>query len=117
MILNEKAVGQSVKKGKDSKFVDLDLSLKQLISLQNIEKLIDVTTIQGIYASTNYIKQIDEFFVKTINLKELDLSVNHIVKIKNMTGLAQLQYLNLSNNRIKQIDGLDSLINLETLVK
>jgi internalin A len=50
-----------------------------------------------------------------INLETLDLRGNRITDISPLSGLANLRYLDLSNNRIKDISPLSGLKNLRDL--
>ena len=52
---------------------------------------------------------------KFINLRELNLSENKISEIKGLDSLVNLQELYLDHNQVKEIKGLDSLVNLRTL--
>jgi len=49
------------------------------------------------------------------NLQELDLSNNSLTEIKGLDALVNLQKLDLSNNSITEIKGLDALTNLQVL--
>ena len=83
--------------------------------------------------------EIEEVFQQCTQLRVLELSVNHIVEIKNLnkctlleelrmsnnriervkmglSGLQNLKFLDLSMNKIKMMEGLSSLVALEKLV-
>lgn len=50
-----------------------------------------------------------------VNLQELDLSDNHIDKMRNLESSKQLRVLNLSKNRISVIACIDTLQKLQVL--
>jgi hypothetical protein len=59
---------------------------------------------------------IEEVFMQCLNLRVLDLSVNHIQEIKNLDKCAQLQELKMSNNRVERLRmGLSGLEKLKVL--
>lgn len=68
--------------------VVLDLSLNQLVVLENLDSL--------------------------VKLEILDLGYNRIEKIQGLDALVNLRNLNLKNNRIKEIEGFDNSSKLET---
>ncbi len=117
MYLNTTLIQNASKDNSDPKNLTLDLSLKQLLSLKNIDKLVDVNNLQKLLVSTNYLKEIESVVNLLSNLTEFDLSINHISRIDNLHSLPNLKYLNLSNNRIMKIEGLMNLRNLEILVR
>ena len=49
------------------------------------------------------------------SIEELDLSNNQIVKIQGLESLKNLKKLNLKNNYLKEIEGIENLKKLETL--
>jgi hypothetical protein len=49
------------------------------------------------------------------NLEELDLSDNKIEEIKNLEHLSKLKKLNLFRNKIKKLEGLEKLTELKFL--
>jgi hypothetical protein len=117
MYLNTTLVQNASKDNGDPSNLTLDLSLKQLLSLKNLEKLVDSSSLRKLLVSTNYLKEIESVINQFSNLTELDLSINHITRIENLYNLPNLKYLNLSNNRILKIEGLANLHNLEILVR
>lgn len=55
------------------------------------------------------LKEIEPVITKCINLKILDLSINHIREIDNLLFCVNLEELNLSKNQIQEIKGLENL--------
>jgi len=56
----------------------------------------------------------DKLIQKRDDIK-LKLSNNRITEIKGLETLTNLQYLSLYDNQITEIKGLDTLVNLKTL--
>ncbi len=52
---------------------------------------------------------------KYVKIKELDLSDNQIKEIKGLENFLNLEFLKLNNNQITQINGLEQLKNIEKL--
>lgn len=66
--------------------------------------------------SQNMLAEIEEVFRQCLNLRVLDLTVNHIQEIKNLDKCTQLQELKMSNNRIERVRmGLSGLEKLKVL--
>ena len=116
MYLSSKLLENTVQQNQDGYGLIVDLSLKQLIGLKGIEKYLEPDQIDKLLLSTNYLQNIDQNFHLFVNLRELDLSINHISTIENLESLVNLRLLNLSNNRITKIENLDALKSLEVLV-
>ena len=110
-------VQQNMKLNNGTKQINIDISCKQIITIKNLAEFINVSLIRGFYASTNYLKRIEDIILTVNNINELDLSINHIETIENLHKAVNLIYLNLANNRIKQIKGLEGLVSLEILVR
>ena len=116
MYLSPKLLENAVQQNQGEPGVIVDLSLKQLIGLKGVERYLETDQIDKLLLSTNYIQSIDQNFHLFVNLRELDLSINHISAIENLESLVNLRLLNLSNNRISKIEHLDALKSLEVLV-
>lgn len=117
MYLSSKLLENAIQQNPHAYGLIVDLSLKQLIGLKGVERFIEPDQIDKLLLSTNYISDIDQNFHLFVNLRELDLSINHISTIENFESLVNLRLLNLSNNRITKIEKLDSLKSLEVLVR
>jgi hypothetical protein len=89
----------------------LDLSLKDLTSLNGIE--LDIN-LQSLNLGDNDIEEIGVLSALT-NLQKLVLQGNQIKEVGWLSSLTNLQMLNLSYNQIKEIGGLSSLTNLKVL--
>ena len=76
--------------------------------LKNCEKLKNVTIRLQAIADMSVIAELG-------NLNYLDLSNNNISKIEGIENMTNLVTLNLSSNRISKIEGLENLQNLKTL--
>ena len=59
MYLNSTIVQNASKENSDHSQMTLDFSLKQLLSLKNIETLVDPRNVSKLLLSTNYIKEIE----------------------------------------------------------
>lgn len=117
MYLSQKILEKAIQPNPDgSSGIILDLSLKQLAGLKGVEKYLEPNEIEKLLLSTNYIAELDQNFHLFNNLRELDVSINHISRIENLESLVNLKFLNLSNNRISKIENLEVLKNLEVLV-
>lgn len=117
MYLSQKILTKAIQPSQDgSSGLVLDLSLKQLIGLKGVEKFLEPNEIEKLLLSTNYMASLDQNFHLFNNLRELDVSINHISQIENLESLQNLKLLNLSNNRISKIENLEVLRNLEVLV-
>ena len=87
-------------------------------SLQSVPLLEGEEPLKFLGLANNQIKKIDHL-VSLPNLQSLDLSANKIAEINNFwmpgSNLDKLRSLNLAKNQIKSIKHLDHLPNLETL--
>ncbi len=63
----------------------------------------------------NTIEVILNNLYKFVNLKKLNLNNNKIIDIKGLDNLVNLQQLYLSNSKISEIKGLEKLVNLQEL--
>lgn len=75
-----------------------------------------------------YLEDIEEFELSSsdindldgiqfcIHAKSIDLSNNRITDLEPITGLKNIEELNLSDNQIGYIDGLSNLVNLKSLI-
>jgi len=75
---------------------------------------IDISSerIKGIFDIEQYCKDKN---INTKKVKELYCQDNHIIELKGLEKLVNLEWLNCSYNEIKALNGLDKLVNLEVL--
>ena len=72
---------------------------------------------KGLYIDNLDIEKINEdAFDDFTFLKRLDISDNQIEKIEGLDKLINLKFLKISYNPISKIEGLDNLVSLENLV-
>ncbi|CAF1074350.1 unnamed protein product [Rotaria sp. Silwood1] len=84
--------------------IDLDLSNNELI---NITPLKSLSSLRVLHLANNHIQDI-QILSSLVHLNELDLNNNQISLIPNtFDKLIDLQYLNLSNNRINSWDDIN----------
>lgn len=87
-------------------------------NLQSVPLLEGEEPLKHLCLANNLIKKIDHL-VSLPNLQSLDLSVNKIAEINSFwvpgSNLDKLRTLNMSRNQIKSIKNLDHLTNLEVL--
>jgi hypothetical protein len=92
----------------------LDLSNRNISSLDGLQNIPNINTVETLVLENNRITKLKNAFVGLNNLKELFLLNNKICNIKNaFIDLNQLQILSLANNRITKVQ--DVFINLHEL--
>jgi hypothetical protein len=74
--------------------IELDCSLKNLTSLEGIEKLINL---RYLYCYRNNLTNLNEM-KNLINLKELHCSFNNLTNLNGIENLTNLKYLRCDNN-------------------
>lgn len=84
--------------------------ISALAFLYTLEKLYCAGDLKNNWA----IKTMD-FISNLISLTTVDISYNKIEELNGLNNLIKLQYLGLRNNQIKELKGLDSLLNLTYL--
>lgn len=92
----------------------LDLSVKNLGSMDIIHGLDDLRNLEKLHLEANKIERIRNLESQT-DLKELYLTNNWIKTIEGLETLENLEILYLSYNYIEEIAGLESLSNLKNL--
>ena len=92
----------------------LDLSGKEIKSINEIKNIETLTDLQVLNLSNNQINEIEGLDNLT-KLEILDLSNNKITEINGLKNLINLKELNLDNNKFINIKGFENLINLERL--
>ncbi|KAG2387703.1 hypothetical protein C9374_001297 [Naegleria lovaniensis] len=90
----------------------LDVSHNLLTKLIGIEIL---SSLQELNASYNHINHTYNVFITLGNLTSLNLSNNHIKQLDGMEHLAKLVDLNVMNNEISSFDSIRGLANLRNL--
>ncbi|MFB8374631.1 stalk domain-containing protein [Paenibacillus taichungensis] len=90
---------------------DVNLSGKEIKSLQGLEYAVNVTKLS---LSGNQIADISPLS-NAVNLTTLDLSGNQIVDIKPLRKLKKMTDLSLASNQINDLSSLAGLVNLSTL--
>jgi internalin A len=89
----------------------LILNNNNILKIQNLEKLSDLTTL---YLSNNKIEKIDNLF-SLVKLKNLWLTDNKISKIEGIDKLKNLKVFGISTNKINKLEGFENLPNLEKI--
>jgi Leucine-rich repeat (LRR) protein len=79
-------------------------SLKSLDAIVNNPQDVDEISLEG-----NYFKSIEPPLSMFTTLRILDLSLNLITTISNLSDFPYLETLNLSSNRIRRIENLNDL--------
>ena len=92
----------------------LDLSGKEIKSINEIKNIETLTDLQVLNLSNNQINEIEDLDNLT-ELEILDLSNNKITEINGLKNLINLKELDLDNNKFINIKGFENLINLEKL--
>ncbi|KAF0981631.1 hypothetical protein FDP41_012288 [Naegleria fowleri] len=90
----------------------LDVSHNLLTKLVGIEIL---SSLQELNASYNHINHTYNVFITLGNLTSLNLSNNHIKQLDGMEHLTKLVDLNVMNNEISSFDSIRGLSNLRSL--
>jgi Leucine-rich repeat (LRR) protein len=101
-----------------NKAISLDLFQLYLSNLPPKVVFSQLTSLQKLNLSYNYIEKLNGALAGLTNLQYLDLAGNQINMLYNndLTGLTSLQKLNLSHNYIKKLNGaLAGLTNLQYL--
>ncbi len=96
----------------------LNLSWLNLTDVHEFFRTFQHKNLLELYLSHNQIDMIQrETFYFLVELRTLDLSHNKIVNIEDITSLSQLQDLNLAYNRLRSLDSMafESLHNLHHL--
>ena len=91
---------------------ELHITDRNINDLDNCDYL--MITKLSIFAPNNINLLLDKLH-KFINLQILNLGNNQITEIKGLDNLVNLQTLDLYQNQIREIKGLDKLVNLQTL--
>lgn len=115
MKIYENIIKKSLKRDNDN-FLVLDLHKKEIGNIDNINEFLKPEQINIIDLSYNYLKEIQPIIKEFKNILLLDLSMNLIKQIKNISPHMTLQILNLSMNQITTIN-LKNLPILKKLVK
>ena len=115
MITSEQLV-QGYSESRETAEKTIQLNMKRIIGIANLEELTAVDNITLFNLACNYLKYIDPLFLKCTKLRILDLSINMISQIQYLENLVNLTKLNISKNRIIKIQGLDTLTKLRDLV-
>ncbi|CAI2362081.1 unnamed protein product [Moneuplotes crassus] len=98
----------------------LSVPMHQISELNILQEFseIKLDKLESLNASSNMIECIEEFVKKCLKLELLDYSLNKITKIENLNPpdqTSKLKFLNLSQNQISSITGLNKLSNLVVL--
>ena len=115
MKLRANIVKQHLKKDRNTKGFSLDLHMQEIPSINNIADFLTPDETLNIDLSFNYLKTIEPVFLVFHNLQWLDLTANRIRIVENLKTLRKLEYLNLSTNDIREVNCQnlpDSLKNL-----
>lgn len=116
---NTWAVNELISKNYNENFHALDLGNKKLGAMPDICAMVAGThfeyDIWTIDLADNALSQINEDLSCLKNLSELNLSFNKITQIENLSELSFLKKLDLGNNEIKDIAWLERLTNLSDL--
>jgi len=89
--------------------------MSSLQSVDNLAEFVNPTQATSLSFSVNMLQEMEPVYSQCLNLRSLDLSVNHLTAITNLQGCPQLLDLNLSKNQLSRITGLTSLLQLRTL--
>lgn len=116
MKLNQKLIQISLLSNKFGGYT-LDLKMKNITTVMNVNDFVKCSDIQSLILSYNYLKTLEDIMIEFTNLNFFDMSVNHLKEIKNLEAFRKLEYLNLSTNRISKIENLHKLKSLIHLVK
>ncbi|MGV9173306.1 MAG: leucine-rich repeat domain-containing protein [Promethearchaeia archaeon] len=92
----------------------LDLSNQGIRTISQIQGLNKLSNLRELNLSYNHIKEI-KGLDNLQSLKKLNLSFNHIKEIKNLDNLSNLRELELQGNRIREIKGLENLKKLNVI--
>lgn len=111
-----KTVSELIIKNYNKEFHHLDLRTKKLETLPNICEMVKWTNyeydIWSLDLADNVITKINTDLSCLKNLQELNLSFNKIKEIENLNWLIFIKKLDLGNNEISKIDNLDKLTTL-----
>ena len=116
MKLRANIVKQHLKKDRNTKGFSLDLHMQEIPSVDNIADFVTPDEILKIDLSFNYLKTIEPVFLIFHNLKWLDLTANRIRIVENLKTLKNLEYLNLSTNDLKEVNSQNLPDSLKILV-
>ena len=75
----------------------------------------EILEFEKLTLQTNGFPRIPSWIKRFSNLEILDLSSNHIKRLRRLENLTKLKYLYIEDNHIKEIRGLGSLKNLRVL--
>lgn len=112
---NEKIIQVSLLSNKLGGYT-LDLRMKNLSTIMNVNDFIKCSDIKSLVLSYNYFKTLEDILLEFKSLTNFDAKVNHLKEIKNLESFRNLETLNLSTNRISKIENLEKLKNLVQLV-
>ena len=104
MKLRANIVKQHLKKDRNTKGFSLDLHMQEIPSINNIADFLTPDETLNIDLSFNYLKTIEPVFLVFHNLQWLDLTANRIRIVENLKTLRKLEYLNLSTNDIREVN-------------
>ncbi len=90
---------------------ELDLSDKGIRTIQNLEKL---TNMRSLNLANNEISRIEGLH-ECMKIQELSLENNRIVRIEGLSSLLSLRKLELGKNKISKLENLDLLARLSQL--
>lgn len=114
-----KTVPEIITKNFDNKVHHLDLRTKKLSEMPNICEMVSWTNFEydiwSIDLADNQIIEINSDLSCLKNLQDLNLSFNKIIEIDNLNKLNFIKKLDLWNNQIIKIDNLDNLKTLNDL--
>ena len=93
-------------------------NLNPILLEQEIKKLPNYVfeVADHLYLDHNGLQEIPKWIGQFTNLISVNLSANRIRKLERLESLVLLQYLSIEGNHIKKIEGLDSLESLKGLL-
>jgi hypothetical protein len=97
---------------------ELDLSKNLISDVSKLSYMIgamQLSSIKSINLSNNQLCTPISYYISEENLTELDLSNNKIINIDGLSAFQYLKYLDLSRNLISDLSALEKLVALENL--
>lgn len=95
----------------------LDLKMTGLGTLTSALVSVQPGDVSELILAYNSLRFLEEPLLQFRNLRVLNVSVNQIKEITNLSNCRKLESLNLSTNRISRVNGLEGLTALIKLVR